>query len=1320
MGKPGARKLDQIISVTPGDVHIIMVPSPAGPVPTPIPHPVPNSMIKDKVAKKVKVMGQPGAVKGSKSQHTPPHIPMGPGPFQKPPGNKGKIITGSSNVFYEGKEAAMLGDTAKMCMDPSDAPVGKVIGKAATVLVGGGSSGGGAAREKASADAMKAAAAACHKWINENMPPGADREQAHREVCSATGHPIDVVTGKMFTRDIDLELPGRIPFKFVRNYSSARSDLGAFGCSWRHSYDIQLILHSDFVSYRDENGRFLEFEPVALGETSWNNLGRLTLSRTHEGYWIEDAEGLKQFFGTVHSKKGNAAILSIQYIVDRYNNRISFEYDGNSRLRQIIDTAGRKINLVYNEQGFVSELRMSAQGSERYKIIRKYSYSEQGDLVEWRDENDNPYRFEYKNHLLVKETDRKGFSFYFTYDKDGWCRETWGEGGILHRKIEYDIEKQKTRVIDSHGYFTLYEWNELGVVNRETDHRDNTWTFEYNDSLQPLRSEDPEGHTWTHEYDDKGRLTTQENPEGNGIACEYDNEGRLTVYINEAGKEWRRESDDESWTNKYINPNGEITLETLNDKGDAIRIRYPDGKESSCTYDNSGNLLTLISENGATIRRSYSPEGNILGEYDQQGQTFRIDYDRKGSPKRSWQRGKGETKIERDSEGQITRTVDAKGRITEYEYTDFYKLSRIVHPEGVTLSSGNISQVSKTYFYDTENRVTKVEFLGRETASFHYDGHDSPISCRYPDGRVQTCERDGRGVITKLFENGDLLFKQESDFAGRPLRRITGDGDELSFEYDPIGNLVNASGSDGIGEVEIEYDDLGRKIIEQGTFGGYEKNFEDFGNTQNYAWNDDFKLIFGSSGKPDGTILTTTRNDREEITLKYNALNRLIRTDFANGEVQRLQYGKGNMPISRSDFVPSKGDTILDYHYDSEEWLTSVDKNGLPFRSYERDELDRLVSMDRWEEGQKQKFSWGFDKHGNRITTTDAAGEEHHNEYERGNKLVKIGDEKLTYDEHGRVITWADANGNTKHFAWNTLGQLIKVTLSDGQTVEMRYDALGRRIEKISPEGATRFAWENNLMVHEIRPDGEERHYIYQPGSYTPLACYIKQENDDWRLHSFLNDQIGMPTRMTNDEGRVVWEAELSPYGEIIKTKVEETSQSISLPGQYRDDETGLCYNFFRYYLPKAGAYLSPDPIGLRGGDDVYAYVKDPVCWSDPLGLTKEGNYGNDSKATGRGNLSHAENFDKARKEAFENAGLTDPDTVKFSKEDPETGTIVEFKGEKGAKVAYDAPHADKDPAKGHDKPHVGWQSGGKQPSGGHRGNITYDGPQHPSRSKKK
>jgi RHS repeat-associated protein len=57
------------------------------------------------------------------------------------------------------------------------------------------------------------------------------------------------------------------------------------------------------------------------------------------------------------------------------------------------------------------------------------------------------------------------------------------------------------------------------------------------------------------------------------------------------------------------------------------------------------------------------------------------------------------------------------------------------------------------------------------------------------------------------------------------------------------------------------------------------------------------------------------------------------------------------------------------------------------------------------------------------------------------------------------------------------------------------------------------------------------------------------------------------------------------------------------MAGQYRDKETGLHYNFMRYYLPRTGSYLSPDPIGDAGGDNVYAYVADPVCWTDPLGL---------------------------------------------------------------------------------------------------------------------
>ena len=56
--------------------------------------------------------------------------------------------------------------------------------------------------------------------------------------------------------------------------------------------------------------------------------------------------------------------------------------------------------------------------------------------------------------------------------------------------------------------------------------------------------------------------------------------------------------------------------------------------------------------------------------------------------------------------------------------------------------------------------------------------------------------------------------------------------------------------------------------------------------------------------------------------------------------------------------------------------------------------------------------------------------------------------------------------------------------------------------------------------------------------------------------------------------------------------------------GQYSDSETGLFYNYYRYYNPIIGRYIQPDPIGLAGGFDLYAYVgQNPINGIDPLGL---------------------------------------------------------------------------------------------------------------------
>jgi uncharacterized Zn-binding protein involved in type VI secretion len=131
MGQPAAKQGDQVIAT---DTHIVMIPSPGGPIPTPLPHPF-TGQIDGGLSSDVNVEGKPAAVQGSTATNTPSHIPQG-GPFQKPPANKGTIQLGSGTVFINGKPAARNGDIALTCNDPADLPVGQVIA-VGTVMVGG-------------------------------------------------------------------------------------------------------------------------------------------------------------------------------------------------------------------------------------------------------------------------------------------------------------------------------------------------------------------------------------------------------------------------------------------------------------------------------------------------------------------------------------------------------------------------------------------------------------------------------------------------------------------------------------------------------------------------------------------------------------------------------------------------------------------------------------------------------------------------------------------------------------------------------------------------------------------------------------------------------------------------------------------------------------------------------------------------------------------------------------------------------------------------------------------------------------------------------
>ncbi|MCP4669897.1 MAG: hypothetical protein GY857_01205 [Desulfobacula sp.] len=100
------------------------------------------------------------------------------------------------------------------------------------------------------------------------------------------------------------------------------------------------------------------------------------------------------------------------------------------------------------------------------------------------------------------------------------------------------------------------------------------------------------------------------------------------------------------------------------------------------------------------------------------------------------------------------------------------------------------------------------------------------------------------------------------------------------------------------------------------------------------------------------------------------------------------------------------------------------------------------------------------------------------------------------------------------------------------------------------------------------------------------------------------NDHLGTPQKMMAVNGAVVWSAKYSSFGKAEVHPTSTVENNLRFPGQYYDAETGLHYNYHRYYDPDTGRYLTPDPIGLAGGINPFVYtVNNPINSIDPWGL---------------------------------------------------------------------------------------------------------------------
>ena len=129
-------------------------------------------------------------------------------------------------------------------------------------------------------------------------------------------------------------------------------------------------------------------------------------------------------------------------------------------------------------------------------------------------------------------------------------------------------------------------------------------------------------------------------------------------------------------------------------------------------------------------------------------------------------------------------------------------------------------------------------------------------------------------------------------------------------------------------------------------------------------------------------------------------------------------------------------------------------------------------------------------------------------------------------------------------------------------------------------------------------------------GSYEPLAQIHNYTNEEFESKQETNyfhcDQIGIPREMTDKDGRLLWFGDYAGWGKLkSETNITNAHQPFRLQNQYFDKETGLHYNFFRYYEPDCGRFVNQDPIKLSGGNNFYQFAPNAQNWIDILGLEK-------------------------------------------------------------------------------------------------------------------
>ncbi|MFD5320129.1 DUF6531 domain-containing protein [Streptomyces sp. NPDC127098] len=1010
--------------------------------------------------------------------------------------------------------------------------------------------------------------------------------------------PIDMATGEMVMDAVDVKLPGVLPLVIRRHHRTSLREGTWFGPSWASTLDQRLVLDEAGLRFVTADGMILDYprpladEPMLPVEgprwgLAWDGGpgAPVTIHQPETGHTLH--------FAPVPGRRGGE--LPLTAITDRNDNRVDLRYDETGAPTDVVHSGGYHLG-VTTAEGRITELRLLSAPTR--PVLRRYGYDERGNLSSIHNSSGLPLRLSYDDTRRVTGwVDRNGAWYRYVYDEQGRCVATEGVDGFLSSRIAYDEATRRTLFTDSLGNTTVYQFNDSYQLVTETDplghhtHR----THDRYDRL--LSVTDPLGGVSEFTYDGEGNLIRIRRADGGEASAEYNDKRQPVVIVEPGGQRWEQAYDERGNLTGITDPLGATSTYTYTDRGHLTRATDPLGGVRLLENDAAGLPVQVTEADGSVTRCVRDALGHVAETIDPLGRVTRVDWSVEGKPLRRTLPDGSADSWSYDAENNLTAHTDPAGGVTAYELTHFDLPAARIGPDGARTeygydTEGNTTSVTDprglvwSYAHDAAGRVvSETDFDGR-TIRYRYDAAGRLVAQTNGAGQTVHFTRDALGeVVTR--RAGDAVTHFERDALRRVVRARNADA-ELVLERDPLGRVL-AETCNGRTLV-VEYDEAGRRTSRRTPSGTRSTWRYDAAHRPRAL--DVAGHVVGFTHDGAGREVERELPGTVRLSQEWNAAHRLT--------AQTLAVPDADSPLLRRG-----------YAYRADGYLTAITDGPAGDRRFALDAAGRITSVD----SAVRPESYAYDAVGN-VTRASWPDEDRGTQGERdyaGTLVRRAGHVAYEYDGQGRVVRQSrkllSGGSRVWRYVWDADDRLAELETPDGTRWRYLYDPLGRRIAKLrmAEDGGvaerTDFVWDGTRVVEQTDDEGRTTTWEWQPGQHRPVAQLDKQGVDE-RFYAIITDLVGTPTELVDDTGHVVRQRETTVWGVAVGQAPGGVDCPLRFPGQYHDAESGLNYNYQRYYAPETARYQSPDPLGLLPALDHHSYVHNPFLWTDPLGLS--------------------------------------------------------------------------------------------------------------------